>query len=98
MLPNYEKAFMEQPSKAVQTYPYTGIYQFVPLVKSTEWPIQKIYDLAQLHVGIIDNLKSIYTKNLQEIRNEIDAAGNSLLQGFYGMLSTISEPNSDLSQ
>jgi len=70
-------------------YLYTGIYQFVRLVKSTEWPIQKIYNLAKLHVTIIDNLKSIYRRNLQDIHYEVDTARNALLQGFYTLLTSV---------
>ena len=31
---------------ATKRYPYIGGYQFVPMLKSKEWPISKIYHLA----------------------------------------------------
>jgi hypothetical protein len=31
---------LENPATATKSYPYTGSYQFVPLVKSKEWPTQ----------------------------------------------------------
>jgi hypothetical protein len=61
------------------------MYQFIPLLKSKEWPISKIYKLAQLHVSIVEGLRQLSITNLQDINNVINAEGNSLMQGFYGM-------------
>jgi archaellum component FlaC len=81
---------LDHPNTAREVFPYTGMYQFVPLLQSKEWTIQKIYQLAKLHVSIIDRLKPIYIANLQDINNVIDAQGTSLMHGFYGM--TVSSP------
>jgi hypothetical protein len=32
---------LDPPQKAVANYPYTGNYQFVPMLKTKEWPIEK---------------------------------------------------------
>jgi hypothetical protein len=85
---------LADPSKAISDYPYTGLYQFVPMVKSTDWSIQKIYQLAQLHSSIIDDLKTIYVHHIQDVNNIIDDSGYSLLQGFYGMTVT-GQPSND---
>jgi hypothetical protein len=61
------------------------MYQFVPLLKSKEWPISKIYKLAQLHVSIVEGLRPLFITKLQDINNVINAEGNSLMQGFYCM-------------
>jgi len=79
---------LQDPRTAIGDYPYTGLYQFVPMVKSTDWPISKIYQLAHLHSSIIDDLKVIYVHHIQDIHNVIDDDGHSLLQGFYGMTVT----------
>jgi hypothetical protein len=85
---------LADPCKAISEYPYTGLYQFVPMVKSTDWPIQKIYQLAQLHSSIIDDLKTIYVHHIQDVNNVVDDSGYSLLQGLYGM--TVSgQPSND---
>jgi hypothetical protein len=76
---------LDHPAKAQETYPYTGMYQFVPLLKSKEWPVDKIYKLARLHVNLIESLRPMYVNNLQDINHVIDEDGNSLMQGFYGM-------------
>jgi hypothetical protein len=73
----------DNPATAVKTYPYTGMNQFVPLLKSTEWTVQKIFLLAQLHVKIIDDLKKIYVHNLKDLNNVINANNEALLQSFY---------------
>jgi hypothetical protein len=85
---------LSDPSKAISDYPYTGLYQFVPMVKSTDWPIQKIYQLAHLHSSIIDDLKTIYVHHIQDVNNVVDDSGYSLLQGFYGMTVT-GQPSTD---
>jgi len=64
------------------------------MVKSTDWPIQKIYQLAQLHSSIIDDLKTIYVHHIQDVNNVVDDSGYSLLQGFYGMTVT-GQPSND---
>jgi hypothetical protein len=71
--------------KAKEDYPYTGMYQFVPLLKTKEWPLEKIYKLAQLHVNIVEGLRPIFIANLQDINHIIDDHENSLMQGFYGI-------------
>ncbi len=76
---------LDPPHQAEASYPYTGKYQFVPLLKSKEWSLEKIYTLAKFHVSIIDGLQPLYISNLQDINNIIDEHGNSLMQGFYGM-------------
>jgi hypothetical protein len=53
---------LESPSTAATNYPYRGMYQFVPMLKSVEWPISKIYQLAQWHIRIINSLKPIYVE------------------------------------
>jgi len=85
---------LQDPRDALASYPYTGIYQFVPMVKSTEWPISKILQLAQLHSSIVDDLKLIHVHNLQDIYHVIDEEGHSLLQGFYGM-TVNGQPSAD---
>jgi hypothetical protein len=76
---------LDQPTKAQANYPYTGISQFVPLRKTKEWPISKIFQLAQFHVTIVEGLKPLFLGNIQDINHVIDDLGNSLMQGFYGM-------------
>jgi hypothetical protein len=81
------EAFFAQlkPADAKHMFPYTGPYQFVPLLPSKEWSVHKIFQLAKVHVRICDNLKAIYIQNLQDIRNEIGPQGNTLLKGILGM-------------
>jgi hypothetical protein len=77
-------------------YPYTGIYQFVLMLKSTEWPISKIYQLARLHAAIIDNLRPLYLENLRDINNVISVDNTSLMQSFYDLsVTTIDKQISD---
>jgi hypothetical protein len=47
----------QHPDKARDIYPYTGVNQFIPMVKSKEWPTAKIYQLAQLHVSLVTTLR-----------------------------------------
>jgi hypothetical protein len=82
---------LAHPSKAKIDYPYTGMYPFVPLLKSKEWPISKIYQLAQVRVKIIDDLRTLYVTNLQDINNIIGLYNHALMQGFYGMTVTAEE-------
>jgi hypothetical protein len=39
------------------------------MLKSKEWSIQKIFQLAQLHVYIFYDLKYIYVQNTQNFNN-----------------------------
>jgi hypothetical protein len=88
----WEKFYaLDHPTIAREVFPCTGKYQFVPLLQSKEWTIQKIYQLAKLHVNIIEWLKPLYIANLQDINNEIDEMGTSLMHGFYGMTVSSSE-------
>ncbi len=52
------------------------------MLKSKEWSIQKILQLAQLHESIISNLHPLYLENLQDIHHIVNDAGGSLLEGF----------------
>jgi hypothetical protein len=40
--PNFRECFykLKNPAKAIESYPYTGMYQLVPFLKSKEWPIE----------------------------------------------------------
>jgi hypothetical protein len=49
---------------------------------------KKILGLARIHVKIVQNLRTIFTSNLQEIRTSIDNGGTTLMEGFYGMQYT----------
>jgi len=53
------------------------------LLPSKEWPISKIFNLAQVHVNIVSDLRSIYINNHQDIITVINEAGESLMQGLY---------------
>jgi hypothetical protein len=86
---------LDPPQKAVANYPYTGNYQFVPMLKTKEWPIEKIYQLAKLHVSTIEALQPLFITNLQDVNNIIDDQGNSLMQGFYGMTVPSTTPETD---
>lgn len=76
---------LPNPVSAQLQYPYTGKYTFVPLLQSKEWTVSKILRLAQYHVSIIQDLKTVFISNLQNIHNKINVRGETLLQGFYGM-------------
>ncbi len=76
---------LEHPHKARESYPYLGMYQFVPFLKSSEWFVDNIFHLATLHVKIVDNLKPTYGDNLQDINHVINDTGTASMQGFYGM-------------
>jgi hypothetical protein len=43
----------------------------------------KVFNLAQVHVNIVSDLRSIYINNLQDINTIINEAGESLMQGLY---------------
>lgn len=79
---------LENPNIAFNHFPYTGMYQFVPFLKTKEWTCLKILQLAKLHVSIIQDLKPIFIANLQNIHHAIKPDGETLLQGFYGMTYT----------
>jgi len=55
---------LDRPTPKSKLYPYIGLYQFVPCLKSKDWPIEKIYRLAQLHVAILEVLKPIHITNI----------------------------------
>jgi hypothetical protein len=79
---------LENPSKVQHQFPYTGKYQFVPFLKSKEWTVPKILQLAKLHAKTVQDLSPIFLTNLQDIRTVISDEGDTLLQGFYGMQHT----------
>jgi len=84
-----EKFFsLDNPTKAQQEFPYVGKYQFVPFLKTKEWTVSKILSLAKIHVTIIQDLKTIFLKNLRNIHNIISPDGTTLMKGFYGMVYT----------
>lgn len=76
---------LENPTVAQTSYPYTGKYQFVPFLKTKEWTTEKIFRLAKIHATMVQDLKPIFLTNIQDIHNEINQDGDSMLQGFYGM-------------
>lgn len=84
------EAFFAQPKPADAKidYPYTGIYQFVPMLQSKEWPTTKIFQLAKVHTKMCQNMKVIYLENLQDIRNVIGTEGQMLARGFLGLATT----------
>jgi hypothetical protein len=55
---------LPKPADAVVAYPYTGPYQFVPMLQSKEWPFTKTFQLAKIHVKLCQNYKVIYLQNL----------------------------------
>jgi hypothetical protein len=73
------------PDKVQKDYPYTGRYQFVPFLKTKEWTVTKILGLVKLQVKIVQDLKTVFIANLQDIRNYITSDGTTLMEGFYGM-------------
>jgi hypothetical protein len=79
---------LDRPTPKSKLYPYNGLYQFVPCLKSKDWPIEKIYRLAQLYVSILEDLKPIHITNLQDINHVIADSGDSLLHVFYAMTTT----------
>lgn len=85
------EAFFSQPkpSEVTATFPYTGPYQFVPMLQFKAWPIIKIFQLANVHVKLCDNLQVIYVQKLQDIRNEIGPQGHTLMKGFLGLAVTV---------
>lgn len=73
-------------------FPYTGGNQFVPLLKSKEWSVTKIYRLAKVHMQVIMDLKPIFLQNIRDLRNSIGPNFN-LRQGFCGMETSPSTGN-----
>ena len=53
-------------------YRYTGQYLFIPLLKSQEWPVHKIWQLAKACVHFIGCLSPIFLENLQPLTNKIN--------------------------
>jgi hypothetical protein len=81
-----EKFFsLAVPELLQQQFPYTGRYPLIPLIKTKEWTVNKIFSLAKLHVKMMQDLKAIFLTNLQDIQTVIDQDGTTLMQGFYGM-------------
>jgi hypothetical protein len=39
------------------------------MVKSKEWPISKILQLAKMHVAKVNDLKPLYLENIQDIHH-----------------------------
>jgi hypothetical protein len=85
------EAFFSQPKpvESAKYFPYTGPYQFVPMLQSKEWPVWKIFQLAKVHVKLCGNLEVIYVQNLQDIRNSIGHQGQTLMRGFIGLTVTV---------
>jgi hypothetical protein len=70
---------------AAVAFPYTGPYQFVHMLQSKEWSVQKIFQLATVHVRLCEKLKVMNVQNIQDIRNKIGRQGHTLMRGFLGM-------------
>jgi len=80
---------LRNPAEAKVYHPYTGPYQFVPILQSKEWPAQKVFQLAKVHVKICQNLNVIYLQNLQDIWHAMGPNGNTLMRGFLGLVHTL---------
>ncbi len=89
---------LERPTTFHGTYPYTGGYQFTPLLRSKEWPLSKIYNLAQLHVSMINELRPIYLTNLQDLNNVADDDGDPLISAFLNMVASVPLDSGSLPQ
>lgn len=50
-----------------------------------------MYHLAQLHVKIIDDLKTIYLQNIQDLKNLISNENMALLYHFYKLKTTVQD-------
>jgi hypothetical protein len=57
------------------------------MLKSKEWSVKKIFQLAQLHVSIIDDLKPIYVQHIQDLNNLV-GDNVPLLNWFYDLTTT----------
>jgi hypothetical protein len=86
-------SILSHPSTAIQTYPYNDQHQFLPMIKSKEWPVQKVYHLAQLHVSIIESLRPLYISPLQDLNNVVDDRGDSLLHVFQCLPRPAPQPS-----
>jgi hypothetical protein len=84
-----ERFYSLHPEVQHKTHPYTAPYPFMPFLPSKEWPIDKIYQLARLHVRCIPELVPIFLHNLQDIRNQTADNGNQLMHGFVAMRCAI---------
>jgi hypothetical protein len=58
------------PLQVQKTYQYVGKYQFVPLIKSREWPVDKIWRLSKFHDSIIEGLCPIFIQILKDLKNK----------------------------
>jgi hypothetical protein len=63
---------------------YAGRYPFVPLLKSRQWPVQKIWKLAKTHDTIIASLCTIFLENLHDLNTRINEH-ETLRTGFMSM-------------
>jgi hypothetical protein len=59
------------PLTVYQCFQYVDKYQFIPLLKSREWSVDKIWRLAKFHDNIIVGLWPIFLQNLQDLNNKI---------------------------
>jgi len=57
------------PERVSKLHPYTGRYFFIPLLKSKEWPVTKIWKLAKTHDSAIRNLSPLFLENFQDLKN-----------------------------
>jgi hypothetical protein len=84
---------LKHPSVAMIDYPYIGNYQFVPLLQSKEWSIQKIYNLACLHVATVENLRTLYINNLSDLHNVVADNGDSLMHILQNLVPSTTDHN-----
>ena len=73
------------PAIVKRHFSYTGNHQFIPLLKSHHWPVNKIWRLAKAHELIVTGLKPIFVENLQDLDTKI-YEHETLCNGFLGML------------
>jgi hypothetical protein len=73
------------PAIVKRHFSYTGNHQFIPLLKSNHWPINKIWRLAKAHKLIVTGLKPIFLEHLQDLDTKINDHV-TLRDGFLGML------------
>jgi hypothetical protein len=72
------------PDRVSKLHPYTRKYFFVPLLKSKEWPINKIWKIAKTHDSTIRNLRPLFLENLQDLKNPI-SPNASFCDAFMSM-------------
>ncbi len=53
--------------------------------------MQRIFQLAQVHAKICQDLKVLFIDNLQDIHNVISDESQTLLHGFHGMACEMSK-------